>query len=325
MLTAKTKNALNCCLFALAADGVLASEDKTGEMGIEVEAGYAYDNNLGIEELDRASSSSDDAVLLGVKADGSWRPPGALTLSGGYQLRSQDYREMDGFDTLTHLVHGGASYDLGGYSFGGTFHYAEAELNGDDFLQVRQPSISVGKLANEQWYWRVAVTEQEKFFAALSHRDADNRSVGGDLYYFHTLNHYLSLSVAAVDEKAVTEAFDYQGWRTRVQWFCEFAWREMRPELQLSWQHDRRDYGEQGEVAPGAGNELPIFGNLSEASAAPGAVRDDRIDNVRLALEVPLNRAFSVVGEVQYADHSSSVDTWSYDKTRFALSAKLHF
>ncbi|MGD9662375.1 MAG: surface lipoprotein assembly modifier [Porticoccaceae bacterium] len=325
MLSRKTHFVLGCCLFTLAADAVLASQNKTTDMNVELESGYGYDTNLGIEELDRASSNSDEALLLGAKVDGSWRALSALTLTGGYQLKSRDYREMDAFDILTHLIQGGVRYDLDGYSLGGTFHYAEARLDGDDFVQIRQPSLSVGKLVNDQWYWRVALSEQRKSFAALPHRDADNQSIGGDLYYFHEPDNYLSLSVATMDEKAATEAFDYQGWRMRVQWSREFDWQQLKPALQVSWQHGRRDYGEQGATAPGAGNELPIFADLSGATTTPGASRDDRIDNLNLALELPLNQLFSVVGQVQYSDHQSSVATWSYDKTLFALSAKMRF
>ena len=299
------------------------------DMAVEAEAGYVYDNNLGIDELDRASSEGDSALTGKLKADGRWRPVENLSLSGGYQVTTRNYQDADAFDTLTQLANAGIEVEVNDYDVGATYHYARADLNDTDFLTLQRPSLYVGKLIDNQWYWRLAATGQEKQFDSLPGRDADSRSLSGDLFYFTAPESFWSVGLASTDEDARSDVYDYDGWRATLKWSQSLSWAGRQPRLVVSGQYDWRDYRDERSLSAANRGEDGFFddflGSDSGAGETSGGVREDRIGSVRGELEIPLSEVFSVVGVLEYRDHSSNLDSADYDETLVGVTARARF
>ena len=324
---------LACAVPALA----VAQSQQGGEPGrkqvvdfdVQAEAGYLYDNNLGIDELDRASSEGDSALTGKLKADGRWRPADSLTISGGYQVTTRNYQDADAFDTLTRLANAGIEVDVSGYDVGATYHHAWADLNDEAFLELERPSVYVGKLIDNQWYWRLAATEQEKRFDSLPGRDADASSLGGDLFYFPTPENFWSVGLASHDEDARSDVYDYNGWQATLKWSQTLSWQGRQPRLVVSGQYDWRDYSDGSSLSSANRGDDGFFDDFpgagSSAEDASAGAREDRIGSVRGELEIPLSDVFSVAGVVEYRDHSSNLDSADYDETLVGVTARARF
>lgn len=296
---------------------VAAEQKKPLSWDLKAEGGVLYDNNLNVLELDRSSERSDNALLAQAKADLHWRPGARWNLDAGYSIASRDYQTFDDFDTLTQIAYLDARYDLGYFNLGGSYHFADADLDGDALLTLRQPSLYIARLVNSAVYVRAAVTQREKDYADFPSRDAEGNELGADLYYFFTPSTYWSISAAVEDEDAETSRYDYTGWHVRSQFSHRFELFGQRSQWQVSWQHWDRDYDDTLSLSGSGG--LPVF------AADEAAKRTDRRDTARLQWEQGITGPLSLITRLEYTENRSNLPSATFDETLASLSLQASF
>lgn len=137
---------------------------------------------------------------------------GKLSINGGYAYSSKTYQQYDDFDLAIHQLSADTNYNFTAFSASANYFYANANLGGDDFLNLSQTTLYISKLFNDRIYLRGASNFQNKEFNKLSSRNADNKGVYGDAFiFFNQGKTFVSVGVATENENAKAHEFDYKG------------------------------------------------------------------------------------------------------------------
>lgn len=293
--------ALCCCTLATTA----AAGDK-GDINFEASAGVEYDNNLTVQELDRVANVADTAALLNARVQARLNPTDKLTLKGGYRQTRKSYREFDEFDQTVGTQSLEASYDFSLLTLGSTYHRANADLDGEPFLELEQRSLYAGKLLNDRFYLRTAYNWRDKTFSGNPGRDAAAEGMDTDFFvFFNGAASFLSLGLTFEDEDANSNLFDYEGFGFRGRYSNRFSLWGRDNTFQLAWRRTERDY--------------------SAFNPAVGGRRNDVRSTLETSWEIQLSPAISAVGKVEYGNHDSNLESADYSETLASLMLKASF
>lgn len=273
---------------------------------VELSSGLEQDSNLHVVELDKTSNASDIALLLNAKANGNWKPTEKLSVSGGYSYSAKKYREQDEFNLAIHQVSADANYEFDLATIGANHYYARAILDTKNFLDLRQTSLYIAKLINNQFYLRAAANFQEKTFAGLSDRNAENRGASADAFvFFNQGKSFVSLGVANEKENAKAQQFDYSGNSIKVRVSHRFMMGEREQKVQLGYRYLQRDYS----------------GMTQEINAE----RYDKAGVLDASWEVSLSKNVALEAKVETGKYTSNLPSADYQDNRLSLQVKWHF
>jgi len=283
-----------------------ASGDSADAVSFEVGAGLEYDSNVAVLELDASTGAGDAAALLdfGVAYD---RPGNAkLDFGAGYNFSETAHEDFKAFDVRIHRGSANMSYDLGRFDIGATLQYADAELDGTEFLSLTQLSPYLSGLVGRRLFLRFAYLDSDKDFADNPARDAATGSFSSDAYVFiNGLKTYLVFGHRYDDENAGFDELDYTGQRFGVQLSQRFTARAREITLKTHVRVESRDYRA----------VTPSIGELR---------RDDRLE-IGLVAEIPVGQRVVTRVAIRRADNESNLPSVSFAETvaSVAFSAKL--
>lgn len=293
-------SSLALCCSAMNATAANPSAD------FEVSAGAEQDSNLNVVELDKNSNESDIATLLNAKVDANWKPVEKLSLSGGYAYSTKLYQKNDSFNLAIHQLSADANYDFNVITTGASYHYADALLDGKDFLDLRQTSFYVSKLINDKIYLRAASNIQDKMFSSLSDRDARNTGFSGDAFvFFNAGKTFVSIGAANENENAKAKQFDYKGINFRSKLSHKFSVADLDNKVQLGLRYTKRDYS-------GITPELK-------------AQRYDTSHAADAEWEINFTSKVSLVTKVERGNYNSNLAAADYSETRTSILLKARF
>ncbi len=295
-----TLSSLALCCSAMNAMAANPSAD------FEVSAGAEQDSNLNVVELDKNSNESDIATLLNAKVDANWKPVEKLSLSGGYAYSTKLYQKNDSFNLAIHQLSADANYDFNVITAGASYHYADALLDGKDFLDLRQTSFYVSKLINDKIYLRAATNIQDKTFSSLSDRDARNTGFSGDAFvFFNAGKTFVSVGAASEDENAKAKQFDYKGINVRSKVSHKFSVADLDNKVQLGLRYTKRDY-----------------------SGITPELKAQRYDTSHVAdaeWEINFTSKVSLITKMERGNYNSNLAAADYSETRTSILLKARF
>ena len=278
-----------------------ASKDATDAVSFNVGAGVEYDSNVAVLELDASTGAGDAAALLefGVAYD---RPGKAkLDFGVGYNFSETLHEDFSAFDVRINRGSGSLSYDLGRFDIGATLQYADAELDGAEFLALTQLSPYVSGLVGRKLFLRFAYLDSDKDFADNPARDAATSSLSSDAYVFiDGLKTYLTFGHRYDDEDAGFDELDYTGQRFAIQLSHRFAARAREITVKTQLRAESRDYR----------SVTPSIGELR---------RDDRRE-LGLVAEVPVGQRVVTRITVRRTDNESNLPSVDFAETVTSLS-----
>ncbi len=278
------------------------ADDSKADFDARIGAGYQYDSNVSLTELDTNTGEADNATLLELSLDAGVPLTDALSLKFGYGLTQTQYQDFSEFDTAIHRLQAEALYRVGGFDTGLALRHFDVRLDDDRFLEIRQVSPSIARLIGKQVYVRGAYTSAEKTYADRPERDASSDALDFDLYLLlDGMQRYLSVGYSVSSEDATSAELDYDGSRTRLAYGHRFD----RLQLKARLQFDDRDYA-----------------NVTEAIGEP---RRDSKFRAGLTATFPLGDTFELVGDAQYADTASNLETANYDEMIYGINLAAKF
>ena len=283
-----------------------ASGEVADAVSFEVGAGLEYDSNVAVLELDASTGAGDAAALLdfGVAYDRSGNAK--LDFGAGYNFSETAHEDFKAFDVRIHRGSANMSYDLGRFDIGATLQYADAELDGTDFLALTQLSPYLSGLVGRRLFLRFAYLDSDKDFADNPARDAATGSFSSDAYVFiNGLKTYLVFGHRYDDEDAGFDELDYTGQRFGVQLSQRFMARGREITLKTHVRAESRDYRA----------VTPSIGELR---------RDDRLE-LGIVVEIPVGQRVVTRVSLRHADNESNLPSVSFAETvaSVAFSAKL--
>lgn len=292
-------------LIALFAGILLAGQAVAGsepEFDFRAAAGYHYDSNVSVGELDTNTGKADNALQLELGADASIPFSDALSIKLGYGLSRMSYQDFSEFDTAIHKLQGDLIYRVGGFDTGIALRHFDARLDGDRFLNIRQVSPNAARLIGKKLYVRGAYTSSDKSFADYAERDATNDAIDLDVYLLlNGMQRYVSFGYRLDTESAMADELDYDGNRARLAYGQRFDRLELKARLQL----EERDYS---KVNPDIGEQR----------------RDSRF-RAGLNTSYAISDIFRIEGEAEFADSASNLPSADFDEMTYSINLAAEF
>lgn len=286
--------------------GALANEQQSPKVTGEVSAGLEHDSNLNIVELDKSSNQSDISLLLGAKVDGKWQATEKLTLSGGYSLFTKTYQHQSEYDLRLQQFSADANFNLGLFTWGASHHYADANLDENNFLALQQSSIYIAKLINDRFYLRAAANLQGKQFAGRRERNAENVGFAGDIFvFFNESKTFVTLGISDENENAKLHELDYNANTLKAKFSQQYSGWDKQQILQLGWRYVVRDYT---GINPVIARE-----------------RYDSAHSSELEWEVNFNPTIALATKFEYNQYDSNLSSAKYSETRTSVTLKARF
>lgn len=273
---------------------------------IDIETGTEYDSNLSIIELDRSSSENDWALLANARVNSQWQATKKLKLKGGLGYNSKTYQDYSAYDLAIKQAFIDAGYDFEALTLGISYHHADASLDSRDFLTLQQRSLYVSRLFNQRTFLRAAINEQDKDFPTSGLRNADNRGLAGDAFFFYNQGKtFFTVGVSSEEENAVAREFDYDGINLRASINHQFLLWNKKNRLQFSLRHDERDY--------------------SGITPAIEARRKDKRNIITTEWQVETNRWLTIAAKLERGNYDSNLHAANYSETLGSVMLKASF
>lgn len=269
---------------------------------LELTSGVQYDSNVAVLDLDRSSGEGDMAALIDLGLAFERKLTQRFDVDVGYAFSQSLHDEFGEFDIRLHRGSGGLGWDFGPLKAGATVQYADAALDGEDFLVLRQAAPSLSRLFGERLFLRLAWTHTDKEFRQNPGRDATAQAPSLDAFWFFDGGRsHVVVGYQRHDEDAADDQFDHSGPRSRLQLSRRFGQKPREITLRAGVRHEIRDYA--GPVAPLSG------------------LRQDRRTSFETRGELPLGRRLFLRAAYEYARNRSDLASVDFDEHVVSLNA----
>ena len=276
------------------------------EFEVELAVGYAWDDNVGLDELERATGESDEVTSL--EAQGSalfaFQDRVSLRLSAG--LTDDSYQKFSQVDRRTESIGVNLEAKLGKTAVGINWFDVSADLNSDPFLTYERLSPYVSGFVSKKWFLRGEYVYGKKTIARRLGREADSHSVSIDSYYFiQGLKRYAVLGYTFRADDARANRYDYNSHALKVRFI-------------------------QRETVGGLPLEFEVEGKFEDRQyKAPDpmirAEREDTRWRFSTELRLIVTDHASVVVHLKNSDYDSNLPTASYSDLVVGTEIRLSF
>ena len=276
------------------------------EFGLELAAGYAWDDNVGLDELERATGESDEVTSLEIQgsAEFSFDDRASVRISAG--LVDDSYRQFSRVDRRTESLGINLETMLGKATVGINWFDVSADLDDEAFLTYERLSPYVAGFLSKQWFIRGEYVYGEKTIARRPGREADSHSVSIDSYYFiQGLKRYAVLGYTFRVDNARANRYDYDSHALKLRYVHRESLANLPLELELEGKFEDRRY----------------------KSPDPFIQTEREDTRLRLSAELRLliTEYTSVSVHVKNSDYDSNLPTASYSDLVVGTELRLSF
>lgn len=272
----------------------------------KVQAGYQYDSNVGVQELDENTEQSDNVRVLQGELALKWNPWANLHIKTGANHIDYAYSSFEDFDLSITTFSGDINYEFDLVTAGVSRHDATARLAGDSFMDYQQDTLYLSRLWGTRWFTRIEQQQIDKTFAELPERNAEARAYSGDVYWFTaSAKTFVNVGYTTHDETAVNPELSYKGNQIRVKWQTQTSGWGGEHTLQLGWQWQQRDY--------------------RETLASIDEPRDEQRHAIQAKWTIPVSQRIELVPSVEYIDNESNFAAVDYQETLAGVNFSLRF
>ena len=213
------------------------------EFGLDLAAGYAWDDNVGLDELERATGESDEVTSLEIQgsAEFSFDDRASVRISAG--LVDDSYRQFSQVDRRTESLGINLETLWGKATVGINWFDVSADLDNEAFLTYERLSPYVAGFLSKQWFVRGEYVYGEKTIARRPGREADSHSVSIDSYYFiQGLKRYAVLGYTFRVDNARANRYDYDSHALKLRYVHRETLANLPLELELEGKFEDRRY-----------------------------------------------------------------------------------
>jgi hypothetical protein len=277
------------------------------------EASLALINNsaLSVDELDEVSSQGDSGIQKTAAVTGLWTFNNKAKLTSSYRYNDQDYHQLDSFDLALHQVSIDGTYKWQEKDLGLRYDGAKAKLAGETYLTFQQASIYLGTFLQPQTFLRTSLKIKRKDFAVITRRNANTFGVSTELFHFiNDGRTMLMLGLSADKETATDSEFNYGGYGVNTKLSQKFELFGLALKATIGWRFQSKDF------QAVSNNDIP-------------SQRESKADKHRHIFhgqwQLNVNEHLVVIGNVEYGDYRSELDSQTYTQTLSTLAIKAQF
>ncbi len=213
------------------------------EFGVELAAGYAWDDNVGLDELERATGDSDEVTSLEIQgsAEFSFDDRTSIRISAG--LVDDSYQQFSQVDRRTESLGINFETQVGKATVGINWFDVSADLDSEAFLTYERLSPYLAGFLSKQWFIRGEYVYGEKTIARRPGREANSHSVSIDSYYFiQGLKRYAVLGYTFRVDNARANRYDYDSHAMKLRYVHRESLVNLPVELELEGKLEDRQY-----------------------------------------------------------------------------------
>ena len=242
-LTLKTFSQISRGLVLLIPALVATQTVAATEFDLELAAGYAWDDNVGLDELERATGESDEVTTLEIQGSALFRYQDRASLRISAGLIDDSYQKFSQVDRRTESLGINLEAQLGSATVGVNWFDVTADLDDEQFLTYERISPYVSGFLSKQWFLRGEYVYGEKEIARRPGREANSHTVAFDSYYFlQGLKRYAVLGYAFRVDNARANRYDYDSHAIRARYVHRGNFGGFPLELELEGKYEDRQY-----------------------------------------------------------------------------------
>lgn len=277
----------------------------------EVSLGVISNSALSVDELDEVSAQGDSGLEKTAAVTGLWKINDKAKLTASYRYNEQDYQELDAFDLALHQVSVDASYQWREKDLGFRFDGAKAKLAGETFLTFQQASAYLGTFLQPQTFLRTSAKIKSKKFAVITARNADAYGVSAELFHFINEGNTMFMLGVSVEKETATDAqFNYSGYGMNTKLSQKFELFGLAQKAAIGWRFQSKDF--------------KAYSNDEKPSQLESKA-DEHRNVFQAQWQVEFNKHLALIGQLEYGDYRSQLDSQTYRQTTSSLSIKAHF
>lgn len=275
------------------------------EFALDLAASYSWDDNVGLDELERATGESDEVTTLEAHGSALISLFDHTTLRVSAGIVDDAYATFSLVDRRTESWGLNLESQLGDTTLGVNWFDVSADLNKEQFLTYSRISPYAARFISKQWFLRGEYVYGEKEIERRPGRGADSHSVSLDSYYFiRGLKRYALLGYTYRVDDANANRYDYESHAIKVRYVHRANLGSLPVEVELETKIEERQY-----KAP---------------DPAIGAEREDTRVRFSGEIRLELTEYVSVALHLKNSDYDSNLETASYNDlvvgTEFRLS-----
>ena len=213
------------------------------EFGLELAAGYAWDDNVGLDEVERATGESDEVTSLEIQGSAEFSFDERASVRISASLVDDSYRQFSQVDRRTESLGINLETQFGKATVGINWFDVSADLDDEAFLTYERLSPYVAGFLSKQWFIRGEYVYGEKTIARRPAREADSHSVSIDSYYFiQGLKRYAVLGYTFRVDNARANRYDYDSHALKLRYVHRESLANLPLELELEGKFEDRQY-----------------------------------------------------------------------------------
>jgi hypothetical protein len=275
------------------------------ELALDLSAAYSWDDNVGLDELERATGESDEVTSLEAQGSALITLFDRTTLRVSAGIVDDAYKKFSVVDRRTESWGINLEGQFGNTTLGVNWFDVSADLNKAQFLTYSRISPYVARFISKQWFLRGEYVYGEKEIERRPGRGADSHSVSLDSYYFiRGLKRYALLGYTYRVDDANANRYDYESHAVKLRYVHRASLGSVPVEFELETKVEDRQY-----------------------KAPDPAIDTEREDSrVRFSGEIRLllTEYVSVALHLKNSDYDSNLETAAYNDlvvgTEFRLS-----
>ena len=275
------------------------------EFSLDLAAAYSWDDNVGLDELERATGESDEVTTLEAQGSALITLFDRTTLRMSAGLVDDSYAKFSVVDRRTESWGLNLESQLGETTLGINWFDVSADLDKQQFLTYQRLSPYLARFISKQWFLRGEYVYGEKEIERRPGRGAESHSISLDSYYFvRGLKRYALLGYTYRVDDANANRYDYESHALKLRYVHRATLGSLPLEMELETKLEERRYK----------SPDPVISTERE---------DTR---VRFSGEIRLliTEYASVALQLKNSDYDSNVETASYNDlvvgTEFRLS-----
>ena len=276
------------------------------ELALDLSAAYSWDDNVGLDELERATGESDEVTSLEAKGSALITLFDRTTLRVSAGIVDDAYKKFSVVDRRTESWGINLEGQFGNTTLGVNWFDVSADLNKAQFLTYSRISPYVARFLSKQWFLRGEYVYGEKEIERRPGRGADSHSVSLDSYYFiRGLKRYALLGYTYRVDDANANRYDYESHAVKLRYVHRASLGSVPVEFELETKVEDRQY-----------------------KAPDPAIDTEREDTrVRFSGEIRLllTEYVSVALHLKNSDYDSNLETAAYNDLVVGTGFRLSF
>ncbi len=296
-------------LFAIMASPVMAQSKTKAEkspFSLRVTIGAEYDSNVSVDSIDRTTNIGDNSALFKAKANYKMPLGNDTEFRLGYSFSQSSHETFSNFDIRSQMASANLVHDFGPFKAGLAYRHSNAQLDGEDFLTLKQVSPYLSGFVAKKVFIRTSYTQTDKSFDNRPVRDAESRMLGADVYFFlRGIRRYWIVGYKRENEDAIGPEFDFDANHFRLKYQQRFVLGGKDLKMGLGWRYEGRAY-----------NGMTPSINM---------IREDNRNRYQAEIEYPLTPSSFFQLEFERADYDSNLPSADYNQNLAAVRLGFEF